>query len=325
MAIGTPAVLKDNGAIASSGQATVAVTGVVIPAGTLVTVHIAGGAASGAVVDPTGVSDGTNAYAKDDSSARSTENEAQFSFYDAAGGTRTITVTLGTSCNYTHVVVVGTSGAATSSVLDQNSGGDQGGTTSVTVVSVGNIAQADEASLAAVVWGTSTALSSTFSGYGSLVNATNATRGRGHHVGEKTPLTAGSPETASATLGSATSWAGVMGTYKGASGGGGTDTVAFNTTGESQVGWTTSGTDTLAFTTTGGSTVTWATSGTDRIVVTVASKSAVAFVTSGSDTIAFSSSGVSRVVFAVSGSSTTTTVAAPGDFPLLVLLEWVVS
>jgi hypothetical protein len=227
MAIGTPAILKDNGAITTNGQTTVAVASVVIPAGSLVTVLVACSNATTAVADPTGVSDGTHAYTKDDTAVRESGNfvhESEWTFYDAAGGTRTITVTLGASCNYTHVVVIGTSNAATSSATDVIGGGDQGGTTTVAVISVGNVAQNDEASVEGLNWGSSTALTKwPPTNYTSLFNTTNATRTRGHAGAYRTPLTSvGAQETGSneVILAGAASWAGTLVTYKGATAGG---------------------------------------------------------------------------------------------------------
>lgn len=225
MAVGSPAILKDNAPVVTTGQTSVAVTGVIIPANTHVEVMIACSNAGTAVGDPTVVSDGTNNYTKDDTATRlSNVYQSVWHFYDAAGGTKTITVTLAAACNYTHVVVLGTSNADSAGAADVIGGGDQGGTTTVTVISVGNVAQNDEAALFGLNWGTSTALATWPStGYTSLVNNPNATRGRGHAIAYRTPLTsAGSTETAAnqVLLGGATSWAGVLATYKGAAAGG---------------------------------------------------------------------------------------------------------
>lgn len=224
MAIGTPAILKDNGGITTGGQTTVAVSGVVIPANTLVKVMVACSNGVTGVGDPTTVVDNAgspNSYVKADSATRSTTvYESEWYFYDAAGGTRTITVTLGAACNYTHVVVVGTSGAASASPLDVIGGGDQGGTTTVAIISVGNVAQNDEASIVGLNWATATALATwPPTNYTSLMNTTNATRSHSHACAYRTPLTSvGGTETGSnqVILGGATSWAGVLGTFKGA-------------------------------------------------------------------------------------------------------------
>lgn len=211
--------MKDNGAVTTSGQTTVPVTGVVIPANTHVECIVACANAAVAVGQPTGVSDGTNSYVMDDSSLRSTTvYESIWKYYDAAGGTKTITVTLAASCNYTEVAIIGTSGMATTLDLDETSGGDQGGTTTVTIISVGNVDAADEISLIGMMWGTGTALTKwPPTNYTSLLNAANATRSKGHAIAYRTPLTAGSPETGSneVILGGATDWAGILATYKG--------------------------------------------------------------------------------------------------------------
>jgi hypothetical protein len=233
MAIGTPAILKDNGPIATSGQTTISITSVTIPANTLVEVLVhCTNLNSTAVLAPTAVADnaGTpNSYTKDDAANHGTTNavnETLWSFYDSSGGTRTITVTLASSCNYTHAVVTGISGADSSTPLDTVGGGDAGTTTAVSIVSTANVAQADEASLVGLAWATATALSVwPPTNYTSLFNTTNGTRTHGHAGAYHTPLTSGAAETASATMGSNTQWAGVMGAYMGAAAGGGGQTV----------------------------------------------------------------------------------------------------
>jgi hypothetical protein len=193
----------------------------VVPAGTLVTVHVACSNGTTAVGDPSGVSDGTNSYTKRDSATRSTTvYESSWDFYDTVGGTRTITVTLGGSSNYTHVVVVGTANASTTP-FDKADTGSQGGTTAVSIPTSAAVAQADEASLTSIMWSTATAMSawpptsSSGGSYTSLVNTTNATRTRGRAVAYKTVLSVAT-ETASATLGATASWCGTIATYKGA-------------------------------------------------------------------------------------------------------------
>jgi hypothetical protein len=121
--------------------------------------------------------------------------------------------------NYTHVVVVGTANVASTSALDEIGGGDQGGTTTVAIISTLTVDQADEASIIGLNWSSATALAKwPPTNYTSLFNTTNATRSHSHAGAYRTNLTAGAAETGSneVILGGAASWAGVLATYKGA-------------------------------------------------------------------------------------------------------------
>lgn len=321
MAVGTPAVLKDNGAITTSGQTTVAVTSVVVASGgVLVTVHVACSNGTTAVGDPSGVSDGTNSFTKRDSATRSTTvYESVWDFYYASGGTKTITVTLGAASNYTHVVVTGTSGTTTTP-FDKADTGSQGGTTAVSIPTSGALAQTDEASLVSIMWSTATAMSvwppnsSSGGTYTSLVNTTNATRTRGRAVAYKTALSA-AIQTATATLGATASWAGVIATYKGAGGttftDSGTGTITLTGSGAESESHTASGSGTISLTGSKTESQSHVGSGTGSFALTGSGSESQTHSRSGSAALALT--GTSSESFNPGGTST-----SPSDEPIAV-------
>lgn len=167
---------------------------------------------------PTSVTDGTNTATVADGSVFESPvgRVSLFSWFDVAGRTATVTANFGSSNAVTFFVFTVPS-AATSSWLDQLGTSASATTTALAVTTAGNIAQADEISIAIFCRGSNIAAPTTFpvAGYTSIINVTNATRTVGMLGEYKNGLTAGSTETSGGTLSANANVARLIATYKG--------------------------------------------------------------------------------------------------------------
>jgi hypothetical protein len=223
MAIGNPSQVGTNTSQAS-GQTTLAISGCVIPASSLVIVTTGYSNGGTAVGDPTSVSDGTNNYTKATSDTRTTASYASiWYFYDSAGGTRTITITFPAAVNMSWAYVFTCASASSTNTLDATDNGTaQGGTTTPSSTTSTNIAQADEVAIVCLYNGSDSTQPTTWpptTGFTNLANVNNTTRGRAFAVAYLNQLTSGATLTAAAgTYAAAKNWVMPMATFKGGGG-----------------------------------------------------------------------------------------------------------
>lgn len=229
MAIGTPSQVATQTS-QTSGQTSVAMASVVIPANSLVVLIIMASNSGTAVGDPSTVSDGTNNYTKAASSVRGTNNyHSLWYFYDTSGGTKTITATLPAASNMTFTRVWTVSGIASASPLDQiGTGQTASGTVSLNVAGPTATSQADEICFFTYSWAEAILPGTpTPTNYSDIGNQTNGTRGWGIDYAYRI-LSATSTEAPSVTLNSSKAWAAVFSSFKAA--GGSVQGITFNVT-----------------------------------------------------------------------------------------------
>ncbi len=219
MAIGNPTQKGSTVIVTTAAHTTNNSGSVTIPAASLVVVVVSLKNTTSDPGVPSAVGDGTNSYVSDlDSTFQSNAGRVTvWSFYDTAGGTRTITATF-SGVNYSAISVFTMSAAATASAKDLTRATVSASSTSMLVTTVGNAAQADEVAIAVYNSGTSTAAPTTFpgSGYTQLLDNANATRSVQHFIQYKTGVTSGATVSADGTLSVAANITRGLVTYKGA-------------------------------------------------------------------------------------------------------------
>jgi hypothetical protein len=242
MAIGNPSLIGSNAVNPGGGGTTIAATGCVIPANSLVLVAVTactnGAGDPGATIT---VSDGTNTYTQDVTALKTTVRSWSCSFYHASGSTKTITVTGLTSMSEAKIRVYSVASAATSSFFDTS------GTTaslvsgSHTTTTVGNVAQADSLALFVCEQFSTTAWTTMPpTGYTQEADVSLGSRGE---FAYKNGLSAGAPEAASWADATGANTAAVLAVYKGAVASNPVNTVAPAVTGTATIASTLTTTD----------------------------------------------------------------------------------